>query len=434
MKEEEGLDNIFKQGLSKPGHIADYRESDWDAFEQMLDKKEKKRPVIFWLRIAGGIAAILLLAFGWFYMQSNNTTVKPVIATHHDTKSNNATDNGSSSVVKQPNTAAAQNTIAATADNTAKDNTGTSGGFNHQKASGAKTPSSVKRSHILAVDKHYRKDKSFFTLSPPAARRDTAGLVNNDLINRSNTEVLAAVSRENISAFGINGITQFPELKNDAVVSPANDVSVTAKGVPINKRRPQFAITVLASPNINGVGSFSQAQVGSNLGLVFSIGVSKFTFSTGAIYAKTPYTANASSYTIAYPSKFTPDNISADCRVLDIPLNIDYQVYSKTNNAFSIGSGLSSYVMLNENYHYNYNSPYAGYYPQGFSVTNQNRYFFGVLNLEATYQRKLNANFSFDVEPYLKIPLTGIGAGDVKLQTFGVEFGLNWNLNRLFKP
>jgi hypothetical protein len=431
--EEEGLDNIFKQGLQEPGHFAEYRESDWDALEQMLDEKERKRPIILWLRIASGIAAMMLLGFGWLYMQKANDGLKPLkqpVAIHTDTKGNSS--NGVNTPVATQTSPAAQTNIIAAA--THKDNAGTSGGNEHQKAVGSNNTSSVRRTHILAMDRHYPKDNSFLSLSGPATRRDDAGLVDNGAINRGNPEVLAAVSGTKIDAFGANNATDIPQLKNDEAVNVANDFKDMIKGVRVDKRRPQFAITVLASPNVNGVGSFSQAQVGSNLGLIFSMGVSKFTFSTGAVYAKTPYAANASSYTIAYPSKYTPDNISADCRVLDIPLNVDYQVYNKANNAFSIGSGLSSYIMLNENYHYNYNSPYAGYYPQGFSVTNQNRYFFGVLNLDATYQRKLNANFSFDVQPYLKIPLTGIGAGDVKLQTMGVALGLKWNLNRLFKP
>jgi hypothetical protein len=428
--EEEGLDNIFKQGLKEPGHIADYREGDWDALEQMLDEKEKKRPIILWLRIASGIAAMLLLGFGWLYLHPGTDTgnTKQPLNTRVIKKDNNSTTHTGTVAPAKPVTESS--TLAITAH---QDHTGTSGGSKHQTAGGSSNnKSSVEPAHILAMRRPAKKDNSFFTLSGPAARRDTAGLVNNAMMNRNNTEVLAALNGRDIQQAQLSGKADFKQPLFREITSTPEEFRDRIAGV--NKRHAQFAITVLASPSINGVGSFSQAQVGSNLGLVFSMGVSKFTFSTGAIYAKTPYTANASSYTIAYPSKFTPDNVSADCRVLDIPLNIDYQVYSKANNAFCIGSGLSSYIMLKENYQYSYNSPYAGYYPQGFSVTNQNRYFFGVLNLDATYQRKLNAKLSFDVQPYLKIPLTGIGAGDVKLQTFGVALGLKWNLNRIFKP
>ena len=161
--------------------------------------------------------------------------------------------------------------------------------------------------------------------------------------------------------------------------------------------------------------------------------IAKFTFSTGAAYAKAPYLTPFADYHTSYPFKYTPVDVSADCRVLDIPLNVDYLVYSKARNQFSVGSGLSSYIMLNEDYHYNYAKPY-NYTPTDYSVTNQNQHFLGILNLQATYLRKLNPKVSLAVQPYLKIPLTGIGASQVRLQTAGVAFGLKWNLNSLAKP
>jgi hypothetical protein len=426
--EEEGLDNLFKQGLQEPGNFADYRESDWDALEQMLDERGKKRPVIFWLRIASGIAAVLLLAFGWLYMQSDNTKItKQPLAVHKG-----ATGNGNSATPIQTNTAKQDdNTVAAIHDN--KDNTGTSGGDKHQIAGDlTKIPSSVNHGHKLAMGRTYRKDKSFFPLSGTAARRDTAGLVNDGYINNRMVNVLAAISDNNINAFE-RTIADLPSLSNDTTFTAAINFSDKIKGKNINPRRPQYALTILAAPNINGVSTFREAEVGGGFGLQFSMSIAKFTFSTGASYAKAPYLTPFADYHTSYPFKYAPVDVSADCRVLDIPLNVDYLLYSKARNQFSVGSGLSSYIMLNEDYHYNYAKPY-NYTPTDYSVTNQNQHFLGVLNLQATYLRKLNSKVSLAVQPYLKIPLTGIGASQVRLQTAGVAFGLKWNLNSLAKP
>jgi hypothetical protein len=56
-----------------------------------------------------------------------------------------------------------------------------------------------------------------------------------------------------------------------------------------------------------------------------------------------------------------------------------------------------------------------------------------VANLSATYQRQLNSKIALDVQPYLKLPLTDLGYGQVRLQTTGVAVGLTWNLNPLSK-
>ncbi|MBW4891394.1 hypothetical protein KXQ82_16820 [Mucilaginibacter sp. HMF5004] len=420
--EEEGLDNIFKQRLKEPDSAAEYRESDWDAFEQMLDGEEKKRPVILWLRIAGGIAAALLLVFGWLYMQTDNAT-KPA-------KQNMAV----SPAVKDTANAVTITTppIVNNTDNVTPAQDNKSGGGEHQITVGsAKTPYAVKGGHILAMSKHQPKGRSAI-LSAHTFRHDTAVLVNDNDVNNKSTVTLAAISNNKIDAYGINHVIDFSELKNDTVVS-ATDISTTIKGIQINKHRPQYAIAVLAASNINGVNSFKEAEVGADVGLQFSVSVSKFTFTTGAVYAKTPYLTPFSSYHTAYPFVVNPVNVSADCRVLDIPLNIAYQVYSKSGNKFSVGSGLSSYIMLKENYRYNYATPYT-YGPQGVNIVNQNQHFLGVLNLNTTYQRRLSSKLSLDIQPYLKIPLTDIGYSRVKLQTAGVAFGLSWNLNSLAKP
>jgi hypothetical protein len=431
--EEDGLDKIFKRRLQEPGHLAEYRESDWDALEEMLDG-HKSRPVIFWLRIASGIAAVLLLGFGWLYLQSgNNTGTKQPLAIHHTNRNSDSSNNNAT--IAQAKPASAGNSAAVTATTNAgngnnKDNTGTSGGTEHQTA-GALTqiPPSVNRNPVLAMDKHYHKGKSFFTLSGLAARRDTAGSVNvnTDNINMGQVETLAALSEQKIDAQKQDEAIIFTDMQYNPAVISIKDPLVSSK------RRAQFALSVFASPNINGVNTFNNAEVGANIGLQFSVTVSKFTFSTGAAYAKAPYLTPFSNYPSTYPFKVPPVNVSADCRVLDIPLNIDYRVYSKAKNQFSVGSGLSSYIMLRENYSYNYAIYYPNW-PTGLSITNQNQHFFGVLNLDATYQRKINSKFSLNVQPYLKIPLTDIGYSQVKLQSAGVAFGLTWNLNSLAKP
>jgi hypothetical protein len=197
--------------------------------------------------------------------------------------------------------------------------------------------------------------------------------------------------------------------------------------------RPQYALSVLAAPDINGVGSFQQSKVGTNVGLLFSAGLlGKLTISTGVLYSAKPYTMAFQNYHTQYQFTENPVNVTADCRMLDIPLNIDYQLFNKHQNKISIGTGLSSYIMLNESYKFNYADSYVTG-PSNYNVPNSGKYFFGVLNLNATYQRQLNSKVGISFQPYLKLPLTNLGYGQVRLQTTGMAVGLTWNLNSLSK-
>ena len=58
----------------------------------------------------------------------------------------------------------------------------------------------------------------------------------------------------------------------------------------------------------------------------------------------------------------------------------------------------------------------------------------GVLNLNATYQREVSSKFGVAVQPYFKVPLTGIGYGQVNLKSAGVAVGVTWNINTRIKP
>jgi hypothetical protein len=119
--------------------------------------------------------------------------------------------------------------------------------------------------------------------------------------------------------------------------------------------------------------------------------------------------------------------------MLDIPLNINYQVYSRQGNKISLGTGLSSYFMLREDYKFNYTDSQATG-PVTYTVINKNRNILSVLNLDATYTHQINSKVGVTVQPYLKVPLSDVGASQVRLQSTGVALGLSWYLNASSKP
>jgi hypothetical protein len=119
--------------------------------------------------------------------------------------------------------------------------------------------------------------------------------------------------------------------------------------------------------------------------------------------------------------------------VLDIPLNVSYQLFSKGNNSIALGTGFSSYFMLKENYRFDYSAE-SGWKPYNLEVRNQNTHLFGVVNIDVNYQRRLNSKFSAVIQPYMKLPVTGIGNGRVDLKSTGVALGVNWNIGSALRP
>ena len=80
--------------------------------------------------------------------------------------------------------------------------------------------------------------------------------------------------------------------------------------------------------------------------------------------------------------------------------------------------------MNKEDYTYWYSTSSGSYYPKSFEFRNKNKHYFSVLDLSAGYTRKINDRFSISAEPYLKLPFTGIGQGQVQLNSAGIMFSV----------
>jgi hypothetical protein len=430
MKSEEDLDNIFKKGLEDPANHRAFNEDDWDALEQMLDKGKKRRGIIYWLPIASGIAAMLLLFLGWWFfkpnVQDNSTTgqqqakVKPAAP-----KTNPGTSGGA---IEQPQTDSIQTTKPANNNVAANGNTG-----NHVNAGQTiLTPSSGgPRRNVTSAN------KSDVNGRDTIMRRDPALIAGIDPAGNKNS--VSDLPASKALAFSIQPISlTSPDFKTEIARQPV-PVPISKPGKKISKQgvgyRPQWAITALASSDVNGTSSF-QGKVGSNYGLLLSFGATKkLTITSGVVYSSKPYNTSFADYRTSYTFKHDPTDVTADCKMLDIPINIGYQIYGNFRNKLSVGTGLSSYLMLHEKYTYNYaDGANSAAWPQTYTVPNSKGYLLSIININATYEHKINSNFGISVQPYMKVPISGVGYSDIKLQSTGVAVGVTYNINSFRKP
>jgi len=414
------LDEMFKNELDNSVNRFDFLEQDWDAMEQMLDADKKPRGLVYWLPILSGVAALLIITLGWWYFKTDTAGPKQKVAIHRQKSiqtpaqtlaaaHNNPVNKGN----QLNNVPAVVNIPALAGLNMAKKS--------HHVAINHHTPDAVQPSNVV------NKDVTASTNNNVAAATGN----NNNNMPKQGTDS-AIVTTNTIAAVG-SKTTVNDDNTSNADVNGSNAKTKRSGLAANNHKGPQFGLTVMVSPDINGVKSFRDARVGTNVGMLFTVSFGKLSISTGAAYSKKPYLTDFNNYHTNYTFKTNPESVYADCRVLDIPLNIDYQVYHKSKNSFSLGTGLSSYLMLKERYTYDYEQPYTTG-PTSYTVINRNRHILGVLNLNATYARQLNSKFSIAAQPYLKIPLTNIGYSQVRLRSAGVALGLRWNINQSKTP
>ncbi|HXL56852.1 MAG TPA: outer membrane beta-barrel protein, partial [Chitinophagaceae bacterium] len=117
-------------------------------------------------------------------------------------------------------------------------------------------------------------------------------------------------------------------------------------------------------------------------------------------------------------------SVSGICNMIEIPINVRYRFASnKNNHNWTATLGTSSYLMTKE--YYDYSAIVNGENQQGeFTHYPSSKHLFAVINLGAGYERKISNGFSLRAEPYFKVPVSGIGTGNLHMSSTGITLGI----------
>lgn len=475
--QDKKLDDLFRKRLENPDQLSGYREEDWDALEGKLDQHKKRKGILYLLPWLSSVAAIMLVFIGWWLFKPKANYIrnqhKPQLVNVIVPKSSNRKmDDGANRENKNARTY--RHPLPAQAvfiEKTVKGKNINKAGIKIDTLTNTASQlaaTSVNKRRNPSFDNTFVKKRPFYkgpVLSPPPAvskwrnknqfadlnysggqvnKNPVAPLILNSQHPQNNVASISVprpdlnlpVTAGNFSALKtpVAKVTDqplAPAEKSDAAMmkllesaSPSNTLSAKTRAY----FKPRFTGGIIGAQDINGSGSFKQGKIGSKAGLVFAAGISqKLTISTGAVYSSTPYSAGYDSFNLPYQPKVSPVSLSANCQMLDIPVNVGYQVYNKGRNMVSFGTGLSSYIMLQQDYTFVYASS-SGVSPRDYSVPNSSSYLFKILNFNATYERQISSKAGLTIQPYLKLPLADIGYSQVKLQSAGIAVGLTWSL------
>lgn len=192
---------------------------------------------------------------------------------------------------------------------------------------------------------------------------------------------------------------------------------------------PKLSFNILVSPDVSSVSLSNINGTGLNSGLAIEYYLSpRWRISTGVINSNKIYGVEAENgYGYSSPSQSKLESIDAVCSVLDIPINFRYNLLPAGRGGFFVSSGLSSYLMLQEDYEFNYKN-YNTSYTKNISVKGENQHLFQIINLSVGYEKELGRRISIQGEPFLKIPFKYVGYGKVKLITTGAFLSVKYKL------
>lgn len=435
MENENDIDQLFKNGLSDPE--IPFNELDWEKMERKLDGAgEKKRLIPIWLYRATGIAAVLAVVLFWMLSAPVNidkkggeelSSVEPVKPgtkegkpemNKPDLKINPADQkiNSADSPIDQikdqqfyPQFQAAGNVsdrangIGLTAD---------------LKPPVLPFSSPITSNEGIKSDVNLIRPRINLQVSSALAQAgkdvpDSSTAAERDRIELEKKANALAQSKDPLEKITATEIARSVQKNMGTSLSPRNSLILSA----------------MAAPDISSAKQRKSSKLSSNLGMLATYAFSpKFSVTSGAIYAKKYYNS-AGTAPQDNPYAAAQDwEVDADCNVLDIPLNVNYKLLNKKRISVSVNTGLSSYFMLKEKYEFITGAAGAGQQVSTLEVQNQNKHLFGIANVSISFDHQINDAFSVGVQPFAKLPLTGIGNGNVDLKSIGVSFSLNIGL------
>jgi hypothetical protein len=196
----------------------------------------------------------------------------------------------------------------------------------------------------------------------------------------------------------------------------------------VSPKFSRFGVRLALSPDINSIENLNMSPLGGSFGILFEYKISKkLTFQTGFIYSNKKYGGQYENYhnwsadwSKYHPSK--PTNIDGGCKMIDLPINLRLNLFQKPKQTWFVSSGITSYLMMNENYTYNY----AWAPPKDVNWSDNTKYYWSVLNFSVGFEKQITKHLSLQIEPYLKTPLKGVGRGGVNLYSSGLLFSTKY--------
>lgn len=242
-----------------------------------------------------------------------------------------------------------------------------------------------------------------------------------------------------VDALGSRGAMHWP--KWSTLVAPA--LSLLAPEATVAKtatppRERGLSIRVAVAPDLSAIGLKNFAKPGMNYGLLVEYRFNKrFSAQAGFFQSNKVYKATPDQY--EWPTRWAgwkvkPIGVQGTCDMYDIPINLRYDLVfrplsdGRSPSRWFVSSGITTYIMKKEKYDYSYENPEDPLIKVRSWSTKTGRYNFSNLNLSVGYERPINRRFSWQVEPFMKVPLKQVGYFKINLLSTGAFLSLRYRL------
>jgi hypothetical protein len=424
MSEKEHNNNSIEQFFRRKAKASDiaYHEDDWLNLETSLDKSDRHYANRRRRRIAAAAVILLFAILGYFTYQQQqkiNQLSKQL--------------SNSEDITSLPNTIPEIIPDRTTPEN---DTENDQSSVAHDETE----PEAISEYPVATSDQQSSSEsdnEANITLGNPDITKENQ---QNSLTNITESSLVVTIAKASpgfdgrspaISAIKPAKIeASQKEVDTKSQTSPSSSTFNSSETVLADREESRFSLGVLVGPDISTVGGISNfSNLGHKIGFSFEYKITKdLAFSTGAQRTNVRYTAPGGEYRLPdgyLPYGTVPGEIAAQCILIDIPLSLTYDFLHFSKSRMYATAGLSSYVMLDEDYRFNYENSQPGL-PERWHEQTGTRHWMSNATISVGYEWDLQHNISLRAEPFLKVPLKEVGWGNVNLYSMGSFFSINY--------
>lgn len=402
----DNLEKFFREGAQN--HTLEFNESDWVQLESQLNKE---MPIGFslmnFLRKYGiGLLVLLLIPVGWFTIKSNSARNKAEHAVSSSISGNSMTD--------------------LALDKTSRINNDVGSG-NSDKPIVYESTKIMGPTSSLTIEENKNHESN--EIKDSYYGKNTIEEIENkgQVVFEEGVDTDRHSSREQL--LFLSPIS--PNFDIEASIQEVISINENHEVLPSPHKKSFFKLGIGYSPDFSTVGIGNFVSPGSRWSVVAEYGFFKrFVLSTGIVLVNNKYEAYGEDYHA--PARYWRKGIVAEeaygeCRMIDIPLNLRYNVLQKGKNMVFINAGASTYFVTKEDYYFHYEQEDPEL-PTHWGTDKTTIYPFGIINLSIGYEYEFTRRSGIQIEPFIKIPTTGIGWGNVDLHTMGIYFLYKYKL------
>jgi len=223
---------------------------------------------------------------------------------------------------------------------------------------------------------------------------------------------------------------------DQAIIRPAEadihnrDVAVTGHQ---GSLRSRVSATLQMSPDLSTVGSVSNfSSPGYKLGITVQYQISRnLAVSTGVIRSEVRYSARGQDYDppVYWPASRGPEQMTGVCLLIDIPVTLRFDMLQLSSSRLYATAGFSSYIMLNEEYSFEY-AGYTSGQLDSWSGRTGTRHWLSNAGFSVGYEIDVHQNWSIQAEPFIAVPLKEVGWGNVRLYSVGSFLSVRYRFHR----